>query len=1318
MTTQAEDKRTDANATEVPEQEDAPSASLGMSMTEWLRFVFFSAITVVFILNQLDIAETYEIERGISNDILSGDTFTKITNTTDVVDWIQNYLVPKLLVLDYYPYSEDLYDGTYARVAWFNIVTTKLRFVQKRVKLEDNPSDRNNDIAMYSWEVLEFDAFEKSPIGEMSEDYGPLKMFEFNDHIGIGDSGGYQQNLNLTLDEESYTLFRKAMDFLADNNWIDRQTHVLYLDFATYNGHIGMLSYVRILMKISASGAVEKTIMTTSMNVEPYNTSADVIRAVLEAIFVLLSLLYAAIEVYKIKLEVAAKRMEFIEEGSALNTGIFKMIWEGIILHFSSLWNWMDFASVVLSFVIIGLWLQYVSSPLIIDGPGSESLLDQLVEMKAIYERYIGACSINFLLIFIRMLKYLNRFERVGLLQTTFESAKDDIFYFFVLLITVFFAFVIFGYVAFGSNHKDFSQMSSSILTCFFLIFGELDIWFEIRDTHPIEATFFFFLFTFLIVFILVNMFIAIITNFYNGNFDKLEASKKKIAEEDKIHPILQLWNKIKSIVRNMLDYFNKDRRIAKKFAGAEQSLNTAKDEVQARFTEFNLNYKTSIKHKDYIDTEVLTDKEILSKLAEITKSKKAELRSAIIYGIFAITYAVTLIEQIEIGTKYSLMNSVRSAINNVEYQYQNDSYNISNMYNYETFFLWSEQLPTLFTQTGDGDKYVLENYLVGWNMTAESTMFDKGPIRMTLRRNEMKTNPSNHFDEYQEEIRKSSINSFSISGGESEDSFIGGSSGHKYEATSGESFMDLGGFVLYFSADKDIFKEQLDTIKHDVILNDTSASIVYDFVLYNGNSNNVIFAAISFDFSSGGSIDTELFIWPMLLQMYSTPAQIVRAIFEAVYVCLLLYHIVETGIALRAESDSYTSWQRRLYEVLTEEQKRKRNNTQPEWLRRFFSIVDVYLLIDLTAYVLAILSIAAWATYLTQANYGPELPETSTDYFDTTDTLARALKYYLDLSSLNLLLIFLRLLKYMQMSKSLYFLQNTISEALVDIYFFIIMLVDLMLGFVFMGYLAFGTHAQSFSTITLALITSFEMIIGDFDYDEMAAANPEIAPVYFIIYLLLFVFVLLNIFIAILERAYSRVKQESEEERESPVKFITVLIEFCVRRMRQHKEQVDHDLDERTVVIRPEEVFVKMDIGIDGEPDVESWSMRFAEHILMERSKRTQVKSKLDILFKRRKAKDLEGKGFLITSSARNAEKKARLNYWNYLRYGFQSLHSQELVIKREAESIIKDSKRCYERYLHLSKRIDGMLHDVEMQEVELVKVTNEYRSLQSYNE
>jgi hypothetical protein len=1283
----------------------ATQKALGMSITEVLRYLFFSIITVIVILNQLNISQTYDIERGITDDILSSDTFEKISNATDIIDWLGDYFVPKVLELDFYPYNEELYKNTQARMAWFNIVTTTIRIVQKRVNLKDNPSDRNADQVKKAWETLDYDIFQSGASGEYTEDYGPIRVFKFNENIGADSSGGYLQNLNATVVKESLEAFKKATNFLVENNWVDRQTIALYIDLSTYNGHNGMLSYIRILVQVAASGSVTKNLVVTSLNIEPYSKGSDVFRVVLELIFILMSLLYAAIEVYKIKLEVAAKKTEFMEDGMALNVGIFKMVWEGIKVHFSHFWNWMDFASVTLSFIIIGLWIQYISSDLIANGPSADTLLDDLVTTLTIYNRYTSACAINLLLIFIRILKYLSRFERIALILNTFDEAKDDIFYFFILLITVFLAFVIFGHVAFGGSNENFSSMGNSMLACFFLLFGDSKVYFEIKEAYPLESTVFFFLFTFFIIFILINMFIAIINNKFSENIQKLEEIKKLQVDEDYVHPLLAVWNRFKEIIRNILDYCNKHRRIAKKYAGAERSLMKTKDDVQVKFAEYNLNYGVSTNMKEFIDSEVLTDKEILGRLAEITKTRKVEVKAAVIFVVFALTYAVTLIQQSQIGTKFMLSNTVRTAVEEVKYDYQEDFYNVNQIFNYETFFLWSEEFPKIFKTRATGEKYINDNILIGHNITTNLETYDQGPIRLTLRRVKMIDNPSKQYDEYQDKVRKGSMEPFTYSSIEDDAEHVGGSTGFVYETDPGNSFMDVGGVVLFMSSDYFDFNTQLKALKSDLILNDTSALLVYDFILYNGNVNNLIYTAIIFEFNSGGRIMTSLYIWPLELQMYTTPAQVARAVFECVYIILLLYHIVETCIALKQQSDNYTIWQRQLYEVLTDEQKRKRWNMEPEWMRRFFAIVDVYLFIDLLSYIFALMSIAAWSAYLDFTGRGPVLPEVNSDYFDAMDTLAKALKYYLDLSSVCLLLMFFRLLKYMQMSKSLSFLQNTIGAAVVDLYYYIIMLVSLLFGFVFLAYIAFGPHSDRFSTISKSLITCFEMLIGEFDYANMKDANPDIAPFFFVFYLLLFVFIMLNIFIAILERSYSIVKQNNEEERSSPVKFLTVLIEFCFRRLRSQPDDRDYEQEEHQHIL-PEEVFVKLDNGLDGEVDPESWALRFSEHILMERAKRSQAKNQHDILYKRRKNREMQGKAFTISNSARRAEKKLRLQFWNYLRVGYQSLKAQEKLIKRETRDLVSESKQNYEQFSKLHTDTEELYQEVAEVERELLEI------------
>jgi hypothetical protein len=56
----------------------------------------------------------------------------------------------------------------------------------------------------------------------------------------------------------------------------------------------------------------------------------------------------------------------------------------------------------------------------------------------------------------------------------------------------------------------------------------------------------------------------------------------------------------------------------------------------------------------------------------------------------------------------------------------------------------------------------------------------------------------------------------------------------------------------------------------------------------------------------------------------------------------------------------------------------------------------------------------------------------------------------------------------------------------MVDIIYFLIMLVVILMGFVFMGYLSFGHTLSHYKTIQDSFITCFAMMIGEFDYPEL----------------------------------------------------------------------------------------------------------------------------------------------------------------------------------------------------------------------------------------
>ncbi|GFS33468.1 polycystin-2 [Trichonephila inaurata madagascariensis] len=86
--------------------------------------------------------------------------------------------------------------------------------------------------------------------------------------------------------------------------------------------------------------------------------------------------------------------------------------------------------------------------------------------------------------------------------------------------------------------------------------------------------------------------------------------------------------------------------------------------------------------------------------------------------------------------------------------------------------------------------------------------------------------------------------------------------------------------------------------------------------------------------------------------------------------------------------------------------------------------------------------------------------------------------------------------------------------------------------AFAQLGYLLFGTVVRDFSTFAKAVFTLLRLILGDFNFYELEAANRILGPIYFLSYVFFVFFVLMNMFLAIINDTYAEVKAEIASQK------------------------------------------------------------------------------------------------------------------------------------------------------------------------------------------
>uniref|UniRef100_A0A8C5EC22 Polycystin-2 n=1 Tax=Gouania willdenowi TaxID=441366 RepID=A0A8C5EC22_GOUWI len=124
------------------------------------------------------------------------------------------------------------------------------------------------------------------------------------------------------------------------------------------------------------------------------------------------------------------------------------------------------------------------------------------------------------------------------------------------------------------------------------------------------------------------------------------------------------------------------------------------------------------------------------------------------------------------------------------------------------------------------------------------------------------------------------------------------------------------------------------------------------------------------------------------------------------------------------------------------------------------------------------------------------------------------------------------KLFKFINFNQTMNQLSSTMSRCAKDLVGFAIMFFIIFLAYAQLAYLVFGTQVNDFSTFQASIFTQFRIILGDFNFSEIEEANPVLGPIYFTSFVFFIFFILMNMFLAIINDTYSEVKADMSQQR------------------------------------------------------------------------------------------------------------------------------------------------------------------------------------------
>ncbi|XP_058044069.1 polycystin-2-like protein 1 [Ahaetulla prasina] len=308
------------------------------------------------------------------------------------------------------------------------------------------------------------------------------------------------------------------------------------------------------------------------------------------------------------------------------------------------------------------------------------------------------------------------------------------------------------------------------------------------------------------------------------------------------------------------------------------------------------------------------------------------------------------------------------------------------------------------------------------------------------------------------------------------------------------------GGYYVDLKITREESAETLQILKENLWLDRGTRAIFMDFSVYNANINLFCVLRLVVEFpATGGAIPSWQIRTVKLLRYVSTWDFFIVSC-EIVFCIFIFYYVVEEILELH--------------------------------IHRLQYFTSIWNILDIVVILLSILAIGFHIFRTIEVNRLMGQLLRNPNIYADFEFLAFWQTQYNNMNAVNLFFAWIKIFKYISFNKTMTQLSSTLARCAKDILGFAIMFFIVFFAYAQLGYLLFGTQVENFSTFVKCIFTQFRIILGDFDYNAIDNANRILGPIYFVTYVFFVFFVLLNMFLAIINDTYSEVKEELSNQK------------------------------------------------------------------------------------------------------------------------------------------------------------------------------------------
>jgi len=505
-------------------------------------FIIFTTIYMSAIVLQRNCRDTQGLVAGMGKYLTSATfrdpgtfelkTFHDLANMDDVWMWHYYVLAPKIYTSHYYNgiKQEGKDRGS---ILTFNRLTTGFRMVQRRAL----NGTGTFCIARPKYQDFTKNCYGRTFIDSRLGDVEKLPFYSFDlrnkyeykeeKAQGALDANvGYFEEFGIDRDSPLETA-RTRLRLLQNDMWINPGTAWLRTDFATYNPNLGLFCFVKFTFEFLPTGEMRSTYVANTMKGKLYQTPGDMTILALEGLAVLFWIIF-----------VVRMWSHFVLEWRTKHR---------VLAYFDDFDHSLEFVQNFMFVAIVAMRFLIVTYPIrdtfaiteeditvsAVECTGKLACSGNWWEPRAGFEpvkvakrqmfhdslgfledQYFNLNGVNAVFCLVRILSYLRINPNISQLTDTFMRCRSNMTQFAIVLFVLVLMFDIMAVFMFGAKLPEFNNIAIGFITTARFMLGSGDI-LALMEADKIAAPIFYYPFTFIMVFVVLNMTIAIIMDGY-----------------------------------------------------------------------------------------------------------------------------------------------------------------------------------------------------------------------------------------------------------------------------------------------------------------------------------------------------------------------------------------------------------------------------------------------------------------------------------------------------------------------------------------------------------------------------------------------------------------------------------------------------------------------------------------------------------------------------------------------------------------------------------------------------------------------------------